>query len=170
MGVFSHVFLLAFGLLALILGGCSDGPGETAVADEKGATAVATPVSNSPPREVRPAPQATPGDLKSSPDATEKSRGKVAFQYPFPDREELFLPPTKRPPTSEPRPKNDEDVVLMGFANFGGARAVLKIDGIVTPLRAGESRGEVRVLAIDPPRVNLQRGNRRWTESLVDTP
>ena len=94
---------------------------------------------------------------------------KQAFQPPFPNREELFLPPAEKP-ASATRFKSDQDVTLMGFANVEGKKALLKIDGIIRPLRAGESRGEVRVLAIDPPRVTLQRGNREWTESLFETP
>ena len=170
MGILNYVFLLAFGLLALLSGGCSDNPDKRAVAGEEVATAVATSVSNSIPTQTTATPQATLADLKSSPHATKEERGKAAFEYPFPDREDLFLPPVKKPSTRDTRPKSDEDVVLMGFADVGVARAVLKIDGIVTSLRVGESRGDVRVLAIDPPRVNLQRGERQWTESLADTP
>jgi len=170
MGIFNSDLPLAIGLLMAVSGGYSDGPGERAVAGEKVATTVATSVSNSIPTQTPPTSQATHGDLKSSPPATKQERGKAAFEYPFPDREDLFLPPVKKPPTRETRPESDEDVVLMGFADVGGARVVLKIDGIVTPLRAGESRGDVRVLAIDPPKVNLQRGERQWTESLADTP
>lgn len=105
-----------------------------------------------------------------NPPATQEEREEAAFEYPFPDREDLFLPPAKKTFTRETQTEADEDVVLMGFADVGGARVVLKIDGIVTSLRVGESRGEVRVLAIDPPKVDLQRGERQWTESLADTP
>lgn len=111
-----------------------------------------------------------PATNEDRPPATQEEREEAAFEYPFPDREDLFLPPAKKTLTRETQTEADEDVVLMGFADVGGARVVLKIDGIVTSLRVGESRGEVRVLAIDPPKVDLQRGERQWTESLADTP
>ncbi|NQT40847.1 MAG: hypothetical protein HQ581_25350 [Planctomycetes bacterium] len=164
MGIFNYALLLALAFLALISGGCSNS------ADETAAAVVATSVADSPPAHTTATPRAILADQKSSPPAIEESPGQAASEYPFPDREDLFLPPSKKPPTRETRPESDETVVLMGFADVGGVRAILKIDGIITPLRVGESRGEVRVLAIDPPKVNLQRGDRQWTESLADTP
>ncbi len=91
------------------------------------------------------------------------------FQPPFPNREELFLPPAERP-ASATRARSDHDITLMGFVNVDGKKALLKIDGIITPLGAGQSRGEIRVLAVDPPRVTLRRGNREWTERLFEMP
>ncbi|NQU20729.1 MAG: hypothetical protein HQ567_05550 [Candidatus Nealsonbacteria bacterium] len=165
MRIFNYAsLLLSLGLLAMISAGCSDAHGE------KVATAGATSISDPLPTPTTAASQATLGDPESSPPATEEEQEKPAFEYPFPDRDDLFLPPAKKQTTSESRPESSEDVVLMGFADVGGARAVLRIDGIVTSLRVGESRGEVRVLAIDPPKVSLQRGKRQWTESLAEAP
>lgn len=161
--------LLGPALLVLVAGGCADDSGAAQIADRKEAPAVATSVSSTPAPQAPAPPQATSDDLKSPPTAAETQEVEPAFEYPFPHREDLFLPPTKAP-AHVSRPRDDEDVVLMGFADFGGVRAVLKVDGIVTSLRVGESRGEVRVLAIDPPKVDLQRADRRWTESLADTP
>lgn len=170
MGIFNYVFLLVVGFFALISAGCSDNP------DGKSTTAAASSVSNSHPtpatatQQATATPRTTAGDPQSPPAETKEELAKAAFEYPFPDREFLFLPPAKKPATSDIRSEDDEDVVLMGFADVGGARAVLKIDGIVTPLRVGESRGDVRVLAINPPKVNLQRGKHQWTASLAEIP
>jgi hypothetical protein len=113
-------------------------------------------------------PAASDGDYPPTVESNTSSP-KQAFQPPFPNREELFLPPAEKPAIAT-RPRSNEDVVLMGFADVEGEKALLKIDGVITPLRAGESRGAVRVLAIDPPRVTLQRGSRQWTERLFDAP
>ncbi len=163
MRIFNYSFLAALALFSPISAGCSNN------AQEKVTAVVVTPVSESSPAQPMAEPNVGVADPESSPSATEEDVGKDAFHYPFPDREELFQPPTKKPLTHETRVKRDEDVVLMGFADVEGVRTVLKIDGIVTSLRVGESRGDVRVLAIEPPEVNLQRGERQWTESLADT-
>jgi len=164
MGIFNYAFLLALAAFVLMSGGCSGN------AEEKVATAIVTAVSTSLPAQPMAAPTVPLDGPKSSSLADKLHPTEDAFEYPFPDREDLFLPPVKKPSANETRAKRDEDVVLMGFADVGGARTILKIDGIVTPLRVGESRGDVRVLAIDPPKVNLQRGERQWTESLADKP
>lgn len=163
MGIFTYRFLLVLGFLTLISGGCADN------AEEKVATALVTAASNSLPAQPTATSQATPGDLSSLPPTTKVEQTNVAFAYPFPDREDLFLPPATKPPANENRPERDEDVALMGFADVGEARVVLRIDGIVTSLRVGESRGDVGVQAIDPPKVDLLRGERQWTESLAET-
>ena len=56
----------------------------------------------------------------------------------------------------------------MGFAGVEAEHAVLRIDGVVAVLRPGESQGDVRVIAIQPPRVRLQLGTRQWSESLLE--
>ena len=109
-------------------------------------------------------------DLESAPASTEQEPDNTALEYPSPDREEIFLPPVKQPLAGNRPPNSGEDVMLMGFADIGEARVILRIDGIITSLRAGESHGDVRVLNIDPPKVALQRAGRQWTKSLVDTP
>ncbi len=158
----NYFFLIILAFLAPHSGGCSDRVEETV------ARLVVTPVSDSPPIEPAASPTPAPAVPESSPPATEEDRGGVTFEYPFPDREDLFLPPTTKSLTHESRVKRDGDVVLMGFADVGGVRTVLKIDGIVTSLRVGETRGDIRVLAIEPPEVNLQHGERQWTESLAE--
>jgi hypothetical protein len=153
---------LGLGLPLLITGGCADDSAakEPSLAVESTATAGPSQA----------APDARPRGTPPPPPAARHKEAELAFEWPFPDRNEIFLPPRGKPPTRSNQPEARRDVALMGFANVWGIQALLRIDGIVTPLRAGESRGEVRVLAIDPPKVDLQRGERRWTESLLDRP
>lgn len=145
--------LLGFGLLCLSGGGCS----ETDLA----ARAVA---------QEQPASAAEVAGQQQRPADTPPEEPQPAFQPPFPDRQELFLPPKGRPSTAAVRPSSNSEVLLKGFANPGDLHALLTIDGIVTPLRAGQSRGGIRVLDISPPEVTLRRGNRQWTERLFDQP
>ena len=109
-------------------------------------------------------------DLESAPVSTEQEPANTTLEYPSPGREEIFLPPVKQPLADQRSSDSGEGVVLMGFADVDGARVILRIDGIITSLRAGESRGDVSVLSIDPPKVTLQRAGRQWTKSLVDAP
>ncbi len=168
MGTFNSAALLTLGLLTAVSSRGVNTP-EKRSFGEKVLAAVATAVAEAGSPQVQAAPQDPSGD-PGAPSAAKRRQGDIAFEYPFPGREEIFLPPEKKPRDVETQLRSDEGVELMGFADVGGARVILKIDGIVTPLRVGESRGDVRVLAIDPPKVVLQRAQRRWTESLVDTP
>jgi hypothetical protein len=162
MAIFNHNFMLVLAAFTLIAGGCSDSP------KEKAAATVVTPVSNSRPVQPTPPPGATAGEPEPSPPEAEKEPETVAVEYPFPEREDLFLPPAKKPSNIKAQSTSNEDVVLMGFAEVEGALAILKIDGIVTPLRVGEARGDVGVLSIDPPEVHLQRGEHQWAERLTN--
>lgn len=161
---YSNYLLLALTLYAPALGGCANRVEQELAAD------TVSQVSNRVPLQQPLEPIAATDDPEPTPVEHEEAQVKTDFKPPFPNRVELFLPPENRPPSSDVRVSSRDDVVLMGFANVAGPRTVLKIDGIVAPLGVGESRGDVRVLAIDPPKVDLQRGERRWTENLADRP
>lgn len=108
--------------------------------------------------------------VQSSPPVVAKKvwRPSPEFKPPFPDRQEMFVPPSPATLASAPREAGASDVALRGFADFRGRRAVLEISGAVTVLREGEERHGIKVLAIDPPRVTLERSGQRWTESLLE--
>jgi hypothetical protein len=111
---------------------------------------------------AQPPAKATAGGKPSV--ATKKKEAK--FQPPFPQRQELFIPPAPKADA----PKRHEvlaDVALKGFANVGGLRALIQIGGKTVPLAAGQTLGEITVVSIEPPQVTLQRGRLRWTESLA---
>jgi hypothetical protein len=105
-------------------------------------------------------------DDKATVAEEQDGQSQSEFHPPFPDREELFLPPTDgstEPKTGRPA---ESGVVLKGFANLDGSRALLTIDGKFVALKAGESRGDVKVISIDPPQVTFRQGNRRYTRTL----
>jgi hypothetical protein len=121
------------------------------------------------------APIVTPGaaDPSSAPSAADLAEvdsdevvTREAFKPPFAGRRELFLPPQK--PVDVPSGEQVEGsrVELKGFVNLDRQKALLWVDGVVTPVAEGESRGDVQVISINPPRVIFQRGAHRWTESL----
>ena len=167
MGVVNYAFP-GLGLLVLVAGGCAED--SSAVGNENATPVVVAQATKLPSTRASVAPLVGPDNQEPSSPEIEAEGDNVAFEYPFPDREDLFFPPANKPSPNVTGAQDDDGVVLMGFANLEEAQAILRIDGIVTPLRAGESRGEVRVLAINPPEVKLQRGDRQWVESLVEAP
>ena len=124
------------------------------------------PIDKSPAEQVSEQPQ----EAKPGVDAKQPTDAAADHQWPFPDREEIFLPPERGQIVSGTRSGDNGGAMLLGFVNVGQQRAILKIDGLMTPLAEGESRGDLRVLAINPPTVELQRGDRRWTERLYSPP
>ena len=106
------------------------------------------------------------------PDAVEETTEETQPQYewPYPDREDIFLPPAQKPVNAAVDRRDDHGVALVGFADVDRQQVLLRVDGIVAPLAVGDSRGELQVVAIDPPEVTLKRGDRRWTERLFDKP
>ncbi len=88
------------------------------------------------------------------------------FTPPFPDRTDPFEPPKRAEGLVRRGDNPGETVELKGFVNVDGPRVVLAIDGIISPLPVGGEKYGVRVIAIQPPSVVLQRGRSRWTASL----
>ena len=104
---------------------------------------------------------------KAPEQATAAVETEVAYEPPFPNREDLFSPPKHMNNVARATgERSAESVVLMGFANLDRPRAVLAIDGIVTPLAHDEEANGVKVIAISPPEAVLQRGRSRWTASI----
>ena len=145
--------ILLFGCIGCMATGCSQ-PGNQSrpIAHEKNAAAASN----------RPGPQPL---AVSRP--IEKTDPSVDIELPYPEREDLFLPPklvdSRRAATSP----DDLTLQLKGFANSDQTRALLMINGRLTPLKAGDAHGEIEVLSIVPPQVTLRRGGRTWIESLA---
>ena len=99
-------------------------------------------------------------------DKTEEAQ--LAYRWPNPDRSEIFLPPAGKAASVTIDSRNDNGVTLVGFVNVDRQQVLLEIDGTIVPLTAGDSRGELQVLAIDPPKVTLKQGDREWTIKLFD--
>jgi hypothetical protein len=94
------------------------------------------------------------------------SAAVAEFTPPFPERMELFEPPKRAQTTVRRDDESGNTVELKGFINVGNPKAVLSIDGVITPIAAGDERYGVQVISIDGPVVVLQRGRSRWTATL----
>ncbi len=90
------------------------------------------------------------------------------FDPPFPERVDLFAIPNRQRSIEKQSGTNEQSIELKGFVNVGKRRAVLAINGVTSPIAVGETRHGVEVVAIEPPRVVLQRGRSRWTTSLAE--
>ena len=89
------------------------------------------------------------------------------YEYPFPDRTDLFEPRKHAARVARlSSGESTESVVLMGFADIDEPRVVLAINGEAKALRSGEEALGIQVISIDPPRAVLQRGRSRWTVSI----
>jgi hypothetical protein len=88
------------------------------------------------------------------------------FSPPFPERTELFEPPKRAASNVRRDDEHGETVELKGFINVDRPRAVLSIDGVVSPVAEGGEKYGVQVISIQPPSVVLQRGRSRWTATL----
>jgi len=88
------------------------------------------------------------------------------YQPPFPLRVDLFAPPRGGEGVVRRDDHAGESVVLHGFVDVEELRAVLKIDGRISPLAEGAESEGVQVISIQPPTVVLQRGRSRWTATL----
>lgn len=141
---------LAWLTMAIAIGGCSS-------------TEQASPSPTPPAPDRRPTSEETAPEPKPE-DTTPPA---VAYIPPYPQRTDLFTPP-KRVRQSARRTSGDSDdaVELMGFVTVDQPRAVLSIDGVVTSLPAGGQKYGIEVIAVEPPKVILQRGRNRWTASL----
>jgi hypothetical protein len=90
----------------------------------------------------------------------------VEFTPPFPGRTELFEPPKRAQSNVRRDDESGNTVELKGFIDVAGKKAVLSIDGVVTPVSPGDEKYGVQVISIDGPSVVLQRGRSRWTATL----
>lgn len=91
---------------------------------------------------------------------------EAAYTPPFPDRGDLFVPPTRTGKVAKSQEESGDAVELMGFVTLDHAHAVLSIGGVTAPLRAGDEKFGVSVISVSPPKAVLQRGGIRWTATL----
>lgn len=91
----------------------------------------------------------------------------LAYEPPFPDRENPFLTPRRGPNAIQGGVGSSFDKVqLLGFANVRGQKAILSINGMVVPIGEGGLEDGIEVISIQPPAVVLQRNKQRWQASL----
>jgi hypothetical protein len=99
-------------------------------------------------------------------DPSEAANSVAAFTPPFPERLELFEAPKRAQSNVRRDDEHGETVELKGFINVDQPRVILAIDGQVSPVAEGGEKYGVKVIAIQPPSVVLQRGRNRWTATL----
>ncbi|NOY29353.1 MAG: hypothetical protein GXP28_04000 [Planctomycetes bacterium] len=154
--------LALFGAIGLLLCGC--GAQEEILVEDS----VVESVAAKPQAEIVPTgEEANPDDAPT--DETESVPQPVAdsFEPPFPGRVELFVAPKRRGRGAKQSADGiDNAVELLGFVNVDGQRAVLSIDGLVSPLAEGSQEAGIEVISIQPPAVVLQRGRQRWQVNL----
>lgn len=173
---FSHGTVPAVLALALLTAGCQDSApdsSETATAPATSATDVSTkkpPLTNKDSEKVAAKPSKS-NSPKAEPANGAEARQKKPpqakpFEPPFADRVDLFAPPSRAGKKVAKTDERSETVELQGFVNVDGIRAVLAINDVIAPIAQGEERFGIQVIAIQPPKVVLQRGRQRWTTTL----
>lgn len=151
-----YIAALAVGLLLASTTGCSQGNAAAETIPPRRDRAWVPPVVTD---------QIPQGEDHTNSDG-ESSQGDRVFTPPFPERVDLFLPPHEKPKVGDVPYAVVPDVSLRGFADVGGPRVLLSINGRVVTLAQGESHGDLSVLTLKPPSVTLRRGVMQWTESL----
>jgi hypothetical protein len=87
------------------------------------------------------------------------------FNPPFPERE-LFEPPKGAQSAVRRDEEHGQTVELKGFITVDQPKAILSIDGTISPIPEGGEKYGVKVISIQPPKALLQRGRNRWTATL----
>lgn len=125
-------------------------------------------VSKNTPQDIKPDKQSSETDLPEK-QVTENPKKQfilAKFQPPYPNRVNPFAPPTRSTRQAQRSGNSESSVVLLGFAKLDEPKAILNIDGVVSPLANGDQHAGVQVISIEPPNAVLQRGRDRWTASI----
>lgn len=100
---------------------------------------------------------------------SEPSVGK-RFLPPYPDRENPFEYPGGSDPAAAQANSSGEagKVKVIGFANVGEPRVVIRIGESIYSPRVGQKIGNLEVISIRPPQAEFRYGTFSWTASLYD--
>lgn len=88
------------------------------------------------------------------------------FDPPYPHRADMFAKPRISQLPESTQRLDESGVVLKGFINVNGVRALLEINGVVKTLGEGQAHDGLTVVKINQPTVTLQRGRVQWEEKL----
>ena len=88
------------------------------------------------------------------------------YSPPFPDRVDLFVAPKRQGGVGRSQDSSERAVELMGFVRVDVPRAILSINGQVSPIAEGETVDGIEVISVQPPSVLLQRGRQRWQATI----
>lgn len=99
------------------------------------------------------------------------------FRPPFPSNTLFFSPPEVEKAVALPGSVvvdelHHANVRVIGFSQIGDSapRALLSVGGHLQSVKAGDSVGDVTVVALDAPDVTLQQRTERWTVTLFKQP
>jgi hypothetical protein len=151
--------IVVLSMIAIALGGCAHEPDVEFVAQ-----AVANVNPTAPAKET--APGNSEIQLAAAADKPEATEKDAAFEAPFPDRVDLFLPPKREGGPAASQGAGDGSVELVGFVKLDRLRALLSVNGELAPVAEGETQFGIEVISVKPPNVVLQRGRQRWQASL----
>ncbi|KLU06822.1 putative transmembrane protein [Rhodopirellula islandica] len=93
----------------------------------------------------------------------------IRFVPPFPDRKDPFHIDQSAPSTVV-KPTKASEYVVLGFADVGKTRAIIRFGEETQFVSAGDTVGGAEVLAVIPPRVRLKNGNFIWEASMFQSP
>jgi hypothetical protein len=108
----------------------------------------------------------TPADAAAKPEEEQPEPPTAAYQAPFPERVDLFVPPKRQGGVVLKEGETEDSVELLGFVRLDRQQVVLSINGQITPMAEGATQNGIEVISIQPPKALLQRGRQRWQASL----
>ncbi len=109
-------------------------------------------------------------NIDSTPAIQNIAATEVQFTPPHPDR----LDPFSFPETASVGERDDaslstvSEVEILGFANVGTQHVLVRSGEKTRSLEVGEIIDGVRIVAINPPSVQLQMGTLIWTATMFD--
>ncbi|MEM9644582.1 MAG: hypothetical protein AAF989_06285, partial [Planctomycetota bacterium] len=96
--------------------------------------------------------------------------GEAEYQPPYPDRLDPFSLPEPSGRAAEQAAGEAsvaaKQVVVMGFADLESPRVILKIGKQTKVMKVNDVAKGIRVLKIEPPRVQLTMENLTWTATM----
>ncbi|PHQ32296.1 hypothetical protein [Rhodopirellula bahusiensis] len=92
-----------------------------------------------------------------------------AFEPPFPDRKDPFHI-NQSAPSIVARPTKASEYLVLGFADVGKTRAIIRFGEETQFVSKGDTIGDAEVLEVIPPRVRLKNGSFIWEASMFQSP
>jgi hypothetical protein len=119
-------------------------------------------------REVSTANTEVDADLET--DLTPTVEPQSKFTPPYPERVNPFLYPEDTSDSPVDTNVSSLAVELLGFANVGTQRVVIRIGGSVYSPAVGQRVGNLDVISIHPPQAEFRNGSFSWTANLHAPP
>ncbi|TWU38509.1 hypothetical protein [Novipirellula artificiosorum] len=94
---------------------------------------------------------------------------QASFKPKYPEREDPFRFPGDEPlVTAKPELSVTKatHVAILGFANLGQAKVIVRMNETTSALAVGEKNDGIEVVEINPPSATLKSGNLVWTATM----